>query len=124
MIFLIFKESASSLTSYPAILASPLVFDIRQLSILIVVVLPAPLGPRNPKTSPSLMWNVRLSTAVKSPNFLVRFSASINLHHTINFLSNFDTHKNLFIKFIHNICIIYLSGLTIINIPITWMFYM
>src|SRR2546425_7118493 len=53
MIFLIFNESVSSPTSKFAILAAPLVFDIKQQSILTVVVFPAPLGPRNPKTSPS-----------------------------------------------------------------------
>jgi hypothetical protein len=61
------------------ILAVPLVFDIRQQSILMVVVFPAPFGPRKPKTSPSLTCSVRFSTAVRLPNFLVRFSVSINL---------------------------------------------
>jgi hypothetical protein len=34
---------------------------------LIVVVLPAPFGPRNPKNSPAGMRNETSSTAVKSP---------------------------------------------------------
>jgi hypothetical protein len=64
---------------YPPTVAFPPVFEIRQQSILTVVVLPAPFGPRKPKTSPSLTCSVRLSTAVRLPNFLVRFSVSINL---------------------------------------------
>ncbi len=54
-----------------------LVFEVRQQSILTVVVLPAPFGPRKPKTSPSLTFKVRLSTAVRTPNFFVRLSVSI-----------------------------------------------
>ena len=37
------------------------------MSTLIVVVLPAPLGPRKPNTSPCSMWNEMWSTAVKLP---------------------------------------------------------
>src|SRR5688500_8961348 len=37
-----------------------------------VVVLPAPLGPSNPKTSPCRTVRSSLSTAVKSPYLLVR----------------------------------------------------
>ena len=40
-------------TSCPATVALPLVIDAIVFSILIVVVFPAPLGPRNPKISPS-----------------------------------------------------------------------
>ena len=42
----------------------------RVQSIEIVVVLPAPLGPRKPKISPRGTSNETPSTAVKSPNFL------------------------------------------------------
>ena len=79
MIFLIFKESFFLPISYPPIVALPLVLDIRQQSILTVVVFPAPFGPRKPKTSPSSTCRVRFSTAVRLPNFLVRFSVSITL---------------------------------------------
>jgi len=53
MIFLIFWTSASFPTSYSPILASPLVFEMRHASIRMVVVFPAPFGPRKPNTSPS-----------------------------------------------------------------------
>jgi hypothetical protein len=44
-----------------------------------VVVLPAPFGPRNANISPRLMENEILSTAVISPNFFVRSVTSIIL---------------------------------------------
>jgi hypothetical protein len=40
--------------------------------IRIVEVLPAPFGPRNPNDSPGATSKSIASTAVKSPNFLVR----------------------------------------------------
>src|ERR1700756_2176189 len=43
----------------------------------IVVVLPAPFGPRNPVTRPGSMLNVSPSTAVLSPYRLVRLCTSI-----------------------------------------------
>src|SRR3954469_11804035 len=42
-----------------------------------VVVLPAPLGPRNPVTSPDCAVKEMPLTAVTSPYFLTRFSTSI-----------------------------------------------
>lgn len=81
MIFRILKESSLLPISYPPIFALPLVFDIRQQSIRMVVVFPAPFGPRKPKTSPSSTCRLRSSTAVKAPNFFVRFSTSIKLGH-------------------------------------------
>ena len=42
-----------------------------------VVVLPAPLGPRNPVTTPGLTEKLRSSTATIAPNRFVRWSASI-----------------------------------------------
>jgi hypothetical protein len=42
-----------------------------------VVVFPAPLGPRKPKTSPRRTSSERRSTAVKSPYFFVRSCTSI-----------------------------------------------
>src|SRR5512141_3183609 len=41
-------------------------------SIRMVVVLPAPFGPKRPNTSPGRTLRSSLSTAVKSPYFLVR----------------------------------------------------
>jgi hypothetical protein len=43
----------------------------------IVVVLPAPLGPRNPVTIPGSIEQVRSSTARVRPNTLVRPASSI-----------------------------------------------
>ncbi len=45
--------------------------------IRIVVVLPAPLGPRNPVTIPGSMEQVRSSTARVLPNTLVSPASSI-----------------------------------------------
>src|SRR5882757_8030420 len=53
----------------PSISSVPLVGANRVVSILIVVVLPAPFGPRKAKISPLATSNDTLSTAVKSPNF-------------------------------------------------------
>src|SRR5262249_28124266 len=55
----------------------PPVGRIRVVSILIVVVFPAPFGPRNAKISPAFTSNEILSTAVKSPNFFARFRTRI-----------------------------------------------
>ena len=84
MVFLISCTSALFPMSCPPIEAVPLVFEMRQVSIRTVVVFPAPLGPRNPKTSPSSTRRVSASTAVTSPNFLVRPSISINEHYQMS----------------------------------------
>ena len=42
-----------------------------------VVVFPAPFGPRKPNTSPGLILRFKLLTAVSAPYFLVRLSALI-----------------------------------------------
>ena len=60
----------------PATVADPSVGEIKAASILSVVVLPAPLGPKSPKTSPSSIFKVRFRTAVKELNFLVKHSAT------------------------------------------------
>ena len=49
------------------------------ISIFIAVVFPAPFAPKNPNISPFLTSKVMEFTAVKSPNFLVRFSTSMTL---------------------------------------------
>ena len=51
--------------------------DIRVDSILMVVVFPAPLGPKKPNISLSSILKEMFSTAVISPNFLVMFSTVI-----------------------------------------------
>ncbi len=53
----------SRTTSYPATVASPAVGRSRVVSIRNVVVFPAPLGPRNPTTSPSATSRSTPSTA-------------------------------------------------------------
>src|SRR5208283_6066336 len=45
--------------------------------MFMIVVLPAPFGPRSPNISPSVMLMVTLFTATSSPNFFVRFSIFI-----------------------------------------------
>ena len=57
----------------------PLVGPMTSKSISIVVVLPAPFGPSKPNISPVFSSKEILSTAVKSPNFLVRFLTSKTL---------------------------------------------
>src|SRR5579863_9660515 len=55
----------------------PLVGFRSVVSILIVVVLPAPLGPRNAKISPSSTSKETSLTAVKVPNSFTRFRTRI-----------------------------------------------
>src|SRR3954463_16439487 len=50
----------------------PLVGRRSVVSIWMVVVLPAPLGPRNAKISPAFTSKVTPATAVTSPKFLTR----------------------------------------------------
>jgi len=56
--------AGSLLTSWPATTASPPVTEASVERILMMVVLPAPLGPRSPKTSPSSTEKVTPSTAL------------------------------------------------------------
>src|SRR5436309_10682244 len=67
-----FTSSGCSSTSKPATLAVPSVGGRKQVNMRIVVVLPAPLGPRNPTTSPFCTSNEMWSTAVLRAYFLVR----------------------------------------------------
>jgi hypothetical protein len=53
-------------------MAEPDVGEINVLRVRTVVVFPAPLGPRNPKTSPLRTLNVTSLNAVRSPKRLVR----------------------------------------------------
>ncbi len=63
--------------SYPEIDALPDVGEINVQSILIVVVFPAPFGPRKPKIVPSSTSKETLSIAVIFPNCLESLSTSI-----------------------------------------------
>src|SRR5580704_678166 len=67
-------SSGCVFTSNPPTDALPEVGGSSPHKIRIVVDLPAPFGPRNPKISPRVTSSETLSTATKSPNFLVRFS--------------------------------------------------
>src|SRR6266550_4597620 len=63
-------------TSKPQISMLPCVGLMRPTSMRIVVVLPAPLGPRKPKTSPAWMAKEMLSTIVRLPMTLIRLRAT------------------------------------------------
>jgi hypothetical protein len=64
-------------TSKPATRASPALAASSPVSILIAVVLPAPLAPRKPNTSPAATSKLIASTAVKVPKRRVRPRTSI-----------------------------------------------
>src|SRR5215204_6470851 len=70
-------SSGFSWTSNPATRAQPEVGLISPVRTLIVVVLPAALGPSTAKNSPR--WTVRLRslTATRSPNFFTTWTSSI-----------------------------------------------
>src|ERR1019366_834585 len=72
-------DSGSRLTSYPATCARPDVGLSRPQSMRIVVDLPAPFGPRKPKTSPFTTSRFSWSTATKSSNCFRRFSTTTEL---------------------------------------------
>src|SRR5436190_18154448 len=63
--------------SRPAICIAPLVGRSRVVSIWIVVVLPAPFGPRNAKISPGRTSKLTSTTALISPKVLLRFRTLI-----------------------------------------------
>src|SRR6516162_2376259 len=72
------RTSSGSLTgSWPEIKSRPSLGLSTVVSILIVVVLPAPLGPRKPKMTPSGTANEAWSTAVKPLKRLTRSRASM-----------------------------------------------
>ena len=73
------------MTSKPAIKAFPDVGFSKVVKIIIVVLFPAPLGPRNPKISPFSTEKDTSFTATKSPNDLVRDFVSIEYNNLINF---------------------------------------
>ncbi len=67
----------SAVTEWPQIRPSPEVGRSSVARNRIVVLLPAPLGPMNPKISPLPMEKLRSSTATKSPYRLVKLTTSI-----------------------------------------------
>src|SRR4030042_856768 len=74
-------------TSMPPTIADPAVGSRRPQSIRMVVDLPAPLAPRNPKIAPRPTSKLTASTAVKSPNFFVRDFTSMENSSTRYLLS-------------------------------------
>jgi len=61
----------------PLIRAFPRVGEMRPVNIFIVVVFPAPFGPRNPMHLVPSSFRFRLETAANDPNDFERFTASI-----------------------------------------------
>src|SRR5260370_12258731 len=70
-------DSESVRTSRPWTHASPPLSGKRPVSILMTVVFPLPLGPRNPKISPFSTRKLTSLTAVKVPKRRTRFFAEI-----------------------------------------------
>src|SRR2546425_97131 len=60
-------------------IARPAVGRISPSSIRMVVVLPDPLGPRKPKTSPRMTWRFKSLTATRFPNALVNLVVLITV---------------------------------------------
>src|SRR5262249_26827416 len=67
----------SETTEWPATRPSPEVGRSSVARNRMVVLLPAPLGPMNPNTSPCPIEKLRSLTATKSPYFLVKLTTSI-----------------------------------------------
>ena len=61
-----FTSSGCSKTSKPDTLTVPLVGGRTPVRMRMVVVLPAPLGPRKPRISPDCTWKLTSSTAFRS----------------------------------------------------------
>src|SRR5579884_4524618 len=70
-------SSRSRTTSCPATVAEPEVGLSSVHSMLMVVVLPAPLGPRKPNTSPGATWKDTSLTASTGPKLLDRAATSM-----------------------------------------------
>src|SRR5271165_3943799 len=67
-----FAAIAARWMSWPQMIAVPEVGATKPVIIFIVVDLPAPLGPRKPKTSPRATANDTSSTALSAPKCLTR----------------------------------------------------
>src|SRR5271170_3970074 len=81
------RERASrdcSKTSNPAMEARPEVAGMKLERMRMVVLLPAPLGPRNPTISPLPTSKLMLLTAVTPAYRLLKFSTLIIFHHREN----------------------------------------
>ena len=74
---------ASLITSNSEIKACPDVGFSKVVSIIIVVLFPAPLGPKNPKISPVFTEKEISFTAVTSPNDFVRDFVSMEYNDLI-----------------------------------------
>src|SRR5256886_14294517 len=95
-------------TSNPATHASLSVMSVKPVSNLIIVVFPAPFGPRSPKTVPEATFSVTWSTAVSFPYTFVRFSVTIALSVMVppvslrknpqHFLSHLDHDPTEFVR--------------------------
>src|ERR1051325_5451092 len=68
--------SNSRRMSWPQMVTVPAVGRMRPTSMRMVVVFPAPFGPRKPNTSPGWRSNETLSTIVRLPMTLVRLRAA------------------------------------------------
>ncbi len=64
-------------TSNPATRADPLVGGMYPVRMRMVLLLPAPFGPRRPRISPRLAWKLTSCSATRSPYCLVRWVTSI-----------------------------------------------
>ena len=65
--------------SMPKRTARPALGRMSPSSMRIVVLLPEPFGPRNPKTSPLITWRLRSFTATRFPNALVNLFVLITM---------------------------------------------
>src|SRR4051794_34049699 len=74
---MVWPGSGNSANGTPSTVALPAVGRARPSTMRSVVVLPAPFGPRNPVTAPSLTRNDRSSTAATSPKRFVSPTAAI-----------------------------------------------
>ena len=90
------RTCVASLTmSKPLTLAVPDVGFRMVQSMLMVVVLPAPLGPSNPKTSPDSTFMLSLSTAVSPLKHLVSCVVSITLGNFSFHFQQLDSRADL-----------------------------
>src|SRR5215469_8428004 len=95
---------AWSTTSNPPTEIFPKDGGIKPVSIRMVVDLPAPLGPRNPSTSPRSTEKETPSTARLVPNILVKFSTLIIssvVNSTVKPNKKFDAGQNVNHSFIN-----------------------
>src|SRR3954454_18319613 len=73
----LFTSIGFSKTSNPHTFAFPLVGGRTPVRMRIVVVFPAPFGPRNPRISPDWTWKLTSSTAFRSRYLFERCETSI-----------------------------------------------